>query len=76
MSKLAHSNDETMYEIEMASYDMDLLKTPKKPRCEALVPRAKWLNDNSPCRRYARYRAKDGTLLCKEHAENHSRMFE
>jgi len=72
MSKLAHSNDETMYEIEMQNRGMYKLRPIPKPRCDYEIKRTALRADlGKTCRCYARYFDYDGGggNYCKQHAE-------
>lgn len=69
MSKLAHSNDELMYEIEMKNNGMEKLDVITHPLCEyETIPH--WCKPRgATCKRKARYWHNKEKLYCKQHAE-------
>lgn len=69
MSKLAHSNDATMEEIELRSRGLTRLPPPTDiPLCEAKTS-PRWYRPKGGCCPYkAKYITKDGQKLCRIHA--------
>ncbi len=66
MSKLAHSNDETMTEIELRQHGITPILA---PICEAATP-ARWYRpDGGRCPYIAHYETKDGMKVCLIHAK-------
>jgi hypothetical protein len=78
MSKLAHSNDESMLEIEMNNHGFRSLLVKVKPKCDYVMPEKFYRKKGETCRRYARYSHNLGGLYCKLHAmilaENYDRV--
>jgi hypothetical protein len=70
VSKLAHSNDATMEEIEFRSRGLTKLPPPPKgPQCEAATV-ARWYRPNGGrCPYEAKYINSGGRQLCRIHAQ-------
>lgn len=68
MSKLAHSCDETMEQIEMQRYGLRPLSIPPKPRCHAKTPVMWFRPKGGRCCHGAKWRAMDGKKYCTVHA--------
>ena len=69
MSKLSHSNDESMRRIEFSARGIVKYKLPALPKCEHKVKRRHPLVPAHQCTRYGRYHMPDGRFLCKRHME-------
>lgn len=66
MSKLAHSNDQTMLDIELKNARVVKLPKPENPKCDVYV-KGNHLVRPHQCPHIALY-TKDGFRLCKPHA--------
>ena len=86
MSKLAHSDDEAMADIEVRraiiedDYDrVGLTPLYKPPRCEEAVSQGRWddkINSfDGRCSYGARYQTSTGIVLCEMHARRWATKF-
>jgi hypothetical protein len=68
MSKLSHSNDESMREIEMCNAKFLPIKI-NRPRCSAVVAKNSTRTIHGNCTRFGKWEAANGDVFCDMHAK-------
>lgn len=69
MSKLAHSNEDTMLGIEFRKFGMSRITPPPAwPMCEAATPPKWYRPEGGKCPYRAYWQMPDGKKLCRIHA--------
>ena len=69
MSKLAHSNDETMFEIEMRARGLVPIHQQKVHKCSAKTPPIWYRPLGGKCGYFAKWRRHDGKYFCTVHGQ-------
>lgn len=67
MSKLAHSNDEAMFDIELKERGIARIIPAVEPLCEHEINQVWYKEKGATCKYKARFINENGKKLCKAH---------